>query len=143
MKDFENYLENLPFTKTIRDRITHIVDLNKKIYNEEIIDIVVCDYKNHDNSPVYSSLWLFTNKAFLECKNFLNYYDFDITPISDKIDYCSIDFIDFDLENANDNSKVNIHIRFNNHISGEIVTTGVNCNHALNIYRKHVIANLK
>lgn len=143
MQQFQDYLDNLPFTKAIKSRIVQIIELNKKFYDEEILDILICDYKNSDNSPVYSSLWLFTAKSFIECKNFVNYFDFDITPIASKLHYCSMDFTDYDLETANDNSKINIHMKFNTEIVGDIVATGVNCDHALYIYKKHIIANLK
>lgn len=143
IEKFEAYLGTLPITKTVKDRVDEIINLNLKIQEFDIKDIFICELKNSEGSRSYTSLWLFTDKYFIECKDFLTTFDFDITPYLGKIQYCSISPKDFDLETATEKSIVNIHFSLAaDSISGSLISTEQNCLNALSIYRKYIVSNL-
>ncbi len=146
IEKFEDYLGSLQLTKVVKDRIEEIIILNRKIKEMDILDIFICELKNKEGSRNYTSLWLFGEKYCIECKSFLTKNDFDLTPIKNKIDYCSISPIDFDLENTTEKSIVNIHFKFvssGTGMTGNLIATEINCLSALNLYRKYIISNLK
>ncbi|KQT18261.1 hypothetical protein ASG31_05910 [Chryseobacterium sp. Leaf404] len=142
-KIVSDYLENLPFTKVLKDRVNHILELNLKVFEFELEDILISEYKNQEGVNIYTSLWIFTEEFSIECKNFLYTYDFDLTPMSKGINYCSISFENYNLEETNDGSKVNISAQFSDAVHGSIVATGINCKYAYNIYKKYFIPALK
>jgi hypothetical protein len=143
IEQFDDYIGTLPLTKVVKDKIEEMLILNSKIKKFEIKDIFVCELKNEEGARNYTSLWLFTDKQVVECKNFLATYDFDITPLYKNIEYCSMSPVNFDLEKPSDKSIVKIHIQFNVRISGDIIATENNCLSALKIYQKYIIPNLK
>jgi hypothetical protein len=132
IEQFDDYIGTLPLTKVVKDKIEEMLILNSKIKKFEIKDIFVCELKNEEGARNYTSLWLFTDKQVVECKNFLATYDFDITPLYKNIEYCSMSPVNFDLEKPSD-------VR----ISGDIIATENNCLSALKIYQKYIIPNLK
>ena len=138
---FYLYLDTLPLTLVVKKRIDELIILNSKLINEEILDIFICDMKNHDGTRTYLSLWLFAEKYVFECKNFLNTYDFDITPYFKKIDYCYIKPINFDFETTNEKSSVNIFGALGENTI-ELIATEQNCLKALDVYKKYIIRNL-
>ena len=140
-KKFKEYLGTLPITKVVINRIDEVMTLNSKLLNDKILDIFVCEIKNHEGSRTYTSLWLFAEKNAIECKNFLQTDDFDITPYFKKLDYCSIKPLNFDFEEVKVNSSVQIYARFGENVF-DIVATEQNCIKALDIYKKYIIANL-
>lgn len=142
IEKFEEYIGTLPLTKVVKDRIDEVLILNNKIKELDIQDIFVCESKNEEGARNYTSLWLFTDQYCIECKNFLNSYDFDLTPYLKKIDYCSIVPVNFDLETPNPSSIVKIHFHFGAGITGDLIATESNCLSALKIYQKYIISNL-
>lgn len=142
IKKYDDYLGTLPLTKVIKERINDMLIINSRIKKLDIIDIFVCESKNKEGSRNYTSLWLFSDTYCIECKNFLNSFDFDITPYSKKIDYCSIVPINFDLKTPNTNSIVKVNFHFAAGISGDLIATEHNCLYALKIYKKYIVSNL-
>lgn len=142
IEKFEEYVGTLPLTKVVKDRINEVLVMNNKIKHLEIQDIFVCESKNEEGSRNYSSLWLFTETYCIECKNFLNSNDFDITPYLNRIEYCSIVPINFDLETPNPNSIVRIHFHLGTGVSGDLIASENNCLSALKIYQKYIVSNL-
>lgn len=139
---FNKYLEKITLTKIVKGRINEVLLMNQKIYNEEIRDIFVCEMKNKEGARSYTSLWLFSDEFCFECKNFLNSFNFDKTPYSSKLDYCSIEIIEFDLKEPNEKSIVNIHFEFRISLAGDLIATESNCLSAIEIYKKYIIPNL-
>jgi hypothetical protein len=140
---FETYLGKLPLTSVVKNRINEVINMNLKIHNIEINDILLCEMKNNEGSRNYTSLWLFSDSLCIECKNFLQVYDFDSTPISKKVDYCSIIPTNFDFENPTELSIVKVHFHFGTGIAGDLIATEQNCLSAVDIYKKYIVSNLK
>lgn len=139
---FEDYLGSLPLTKVIKDRINECLHLNFEIHQEEFVDIFISDIKDKEGSRTFNSLWIFTDKLAIECKNFLLEYDFDATPYCKATIYGSMKFQEYDLKKATENSSIAISVIFENTGAGNFVATGSNCAKAYDIYKKHFLANL-
>jgi len=98
--------------------------------------------KNNEGARTYTSLWLFTDKYCIECKEFLSTNNFDITPYDGTAIYCSIISIEFNFVEASEKSQVNIHCSFGD-ITCDLIATEQNCIKAFEIYKKYFVANLK
>ena len=142
MEKFENYLGELPLTKVIKERIKDVLDMNLKIKNFEIKDIFVCELKNKEGARTYTSLWLFTDNYFIECKEFINKFDFDVTPYTNEIIYCSIAPVNFDFENANELSILKADCALGNNLTCNFIATGQNCLSLFTLYKKYIIPNM-
>lgn len=139
MVNFENYLGRLPFlTNVVKDRINDVIGMNMKIKDFDIKDIFVCELKNKEGSRNYTSLWLFTNEYFIECKDFLNKFDFDVCD--NKVTYCSIESVKFDFENVDELSILKVHCLVND-MSCSLIATEQNCLSLFELYKKYIIAN--
>lgn len=141
IEKFEDYLGNLPLTNAVKGRINEVLLMNSKIIDFEIQDIFVCEFKNDEGSRNFTSLWLFSEKFCIECKNFLNSNNFDLTPLKE-LDYCSIFLADFDFEETGEKSFVKIHFRFKVGLTGDLIATESNCLSLFEIYKKYLISNL-
>jgi hypothetical protein len=138
---FKAYLDILPLTQVVKDRVNTVINLNSKIVEMNILDIFISNMNNDDGAKEYTSLWLFTDQFIVECKNFLSKNDFDITPHINRISYCSIAPIEFDFETVTDKSSVVIHCTMGN-MSCQLIATDENCLEAFERYKKHLISNL-
>lgn len=143
LEKFEDYLGVLSLTQVIKDRIDEVIELNTKIKNDDILDIFICEMKNNEGARTYTSLWLFTDKFFIECKDFLTTNNFDLIPYLGAIKYCSIETIEFDLDVASEKSSVKTYCEFENKLNGNFIATENNCVKAFDIYLKYIVANLK
>jgi len=142
LKKFEDYLGTLPLTQ-VMDRINEVLKLNSKITNDDILDIFICEFKNDEGARTHTSLWLFTKKHCIECKDFLTTNNFDLTPYAGRITYCSIKPIEFNLDKPTKKSSVKIHFKFEGGVSGILIATENNCLKAFEIYKKYIVTNLK
>lgn len=143
LEKFSDYLGDLPLTNVIKNRIGEVAELNNKIKNIDILDIFICELKNDEGERTYTSLWFFTDKYLIECKNFLSANCFDRTPYTGLINYCSMESIEFNLDEASEKSSVKIYFTMQTDVSGNIIATEKNCVHALKIYQKYILANLR
>lgn len=142
MKNHNDYLTKMPFSKAVKTRIEEVIELNRLIYELDFDDIFVCELKNEEGARNYVSLWLFTKEFCIECKDFLSRNDFDITPIEKNITYCSIEHRDFNLIEGNEKSFVKIHFTFQANLSGTLISTEENCIWALYIHKKYLLPNI-
>ena len=140
---FKDYLGDLPLTKVIKDRVDEVIKLNTKIKSGDFLDIFICELKDDEGERTYTSLWLFTDKHLIECKEFLSSINFDVTPYVGIINYCSIESTEYNLDEVSEKSSVKIHFTMETKISGNLIATEKNCVHAFKIYQKYILANLK
>lgn len=139
---FEEYLESLPLTKVVKGRIEEVIIMTTKIHDFDFKDIFVCELKNNEGRIDYNSLWLFGEEYIVECKNFMNEIDIDLTPIYKKITYSSVYATNYDFENLNDSSFIKIDFTLmRSHVTGILTAIGNNCVNVQNIYKKYIIPN--
>lgn len=142
VEKFESYLGVLPLTQVVKTRIDEIMILNSAMFDEEILDIFICELKNNEERPTYTSLWFFTESYAIECKDFLTTYDFDIAPYKNRLKYSSIKSTDFDFATPTDKSFVKISFQFDSTVSGIFTATSNNCLKAYEFYTKYIIPNI-
>lgn len=143
MKDYNYYLESLPITRAEIDRINEVLSFTRQIFEFDFDDIFICEMRNNEGAKKYTSLWLFTNDFFIECKDFLTRNDFDITPLKKGIKYCAIEIKDFNLTDVNETSLFKLQFSFDNNITGNLISTEENCKWALKIYKKYILPKIK
>ena len=142
-KEFLIYLESVGITRPIRERIKIIYEFYRKIFVEEIADIFVSEYLKKDGTREYENLWFFSEKFFMEAKQFITNDDFDITPIKSRIHYCNIQKQDYDFEKATEKSRLNMEIGMDTEIRGSLKASKENCDYLRDIIFKYVVPNLK
>ncbi len=138
----ENYSNSLSLTSVIRDRINTLISLNAKIIDSDILDIFISEIEDDEMNRTYTSLWFFTNKYIIECKQFQTVNDLDIMLYREKIHYCKIMFREFDSFVATEKSFVKIYCGVNNDMKINLLATGKNCEKAFEIYQKYFVNNL-
>jgi len=144
MKDeFITYLESIGITEPIRDRVETIHEFYRKTFSEEITGIFVSDYLKEDGTREYESLCFFSEKYFMEAKEFITKDDFDITPIKSRIYYWNIQKQDYDFEKATEKSRLNLGIAVDTGTRGSFKASKENCDYLKDIILKYVIPNLK
>jgi len=139
---FESYLGVLPLTQVVKTRIDEIMILNHAMFDEDILDIFICELKNNEERTTFTSLWLFTESYAIECKDFLTTYDFDMAPYKNRLHYCSIKSTEFDFVSPTEKSLVKITFQFDSRISGTFTATNDNCLKAYEFYKKYIIPNV-
>ncbi|MBN2747562.1 MAG: hypothetical protein JXR34_12615 [Bacteroidales bacterium] len=146
MTEIKNYMDSIRVSEVLQTRIENLIQLNQNLFEFEVLDIFISEYRDKDGNEVYTSLWLFTNKGAIECKNFIDQTDFDVTPITNNIEYCSILVNNFDFVTTNQKSFVKALCNFGNTgspINGSFTATDANCKYAIEIYKRHFLANLR
>lgn len=145
MKRFETYLNEININPSIRSRIEDILDISKKILNEEeILDIFVSDYVTI-NSREYESLWIFTERYISEVKNFRSDYNFDMILRCAGFSYANIIFdkYDYKAKEASDLSRMKLSAVYSKkNITCIFKASGVNCRYLQEIFEKYFRANV-
>jgi len=143
----EEYLDILPLTQVVKERIEEVINLNSKLLGVEFLDIFICDLKNNEGAKNYTSLWLISTEYLIECKSFLSNNNFDLVRYKNKVGYCSIQPIEYDFETVSEKSSVLIHCNIGGSssmgsVSCSLIATEENCTKALEIYQKYLITNI-
>lgn len=140
MKKFEEYLNDININSSIMARIEEILNISKKVLNnEEIIDIYVSEYVT-SNGREYESLWIFTEKYISEAKNFRSDFNFDMISRHAGICYANIIFDNYDYikKSAKESSRMKLSaascVR---NISYIFKASGVNCRYLQDIFDKY------
>lgn len=140
--DFSEYIDKLNLSRIMRERIDEVLIMNQRIISDDFKDIIINDTKSQDGEINYNSLWIFSEKYMIECKNFLSENNFDIAPLNKKIYYAYIKPFKFNLISADSSSSVEVYFNFSNSLSGTLTATGLNCNQVLKIYKTYILKNL-
>lgn len=99
----------------------------EKYYEMEFNRLFISNTRdaNHED---YSSLWLFTDKDVVECKNFLIRLDVDITKYKDRIKYFNIISNDYSsIESPNVDSILKLEVSMVTEIRCIFDAVGTNC----------------
>ena len=142
-EEFMKYLENIDITKTLCKRIETIYEFFREICPDEITDIFINDYMKDDGSREYESAHFFSNKYYMEAKQFVAKDNFDITPVRKRVVYWTIQKQDYDFKKATEKSRLYLGVDFDTGIRGKCKAAKQNCDYLRDIIVKHVMANLK
>jgi len=96
--EFIEYLEDIGLTKSPLKRIEAIYEICKELISDDIIDIFVTEYLQDDGSREYESLWFFSDKCFIEAKQFLTTFNFDISPTKNNIAFWNTKLQKYDFK---------------------------------------------
>ena len=142
-EEFVKYLESIGITKTLLKRVKTIYEFYTEACPDEIAAIFVNDYIKEDSSREYENLWFFSLKYCMEAKLFITKDDFDITPIEKRIIYWEINKQDYDFKKSIEKSRLNLIIRLDTGITGNLRGSKENCDYLKDIIFKYVVPNLK
>lgn len=106
----------------------------------ELNDIFINEL-NRNGERTFQSIWLFSDKHIIECKDFLSSDDFDLAVFKDNVQYFNIIKKEYtELENPSEKSSVSIHVTFGKvELSADFTAIGINCKYALTIAKKYFI----
>lgn len=141
-KSFLTYLNDIQVSGVMIKRIKNIYEEVKNFFNIEIDDLFVSNIINNNNDKEFVSLWFFTSKATIECKDFANKDDFDLTKM-ENLFYIHITKTDYNFANTpNNNSRITINAQIGDVLSVNLMATGNNCKYAMNIAQKYLTPTL-
>lgn len=141
---FDQYFNELVLSESIKNRIQDIATNISLLYTGiEFSDIFL---NNITNSGIleFTSLWLFSENYVVECKNFINEDDFDLTVLNKNVLYFNVKKSDYDdWENPTACSRVVFNMLVNNgKLSCNLNASGVNCKYAFKIVQKCFLRNM-
>jgi len=142
-KEFIIYLKSIDITDAHRERVETIYKFYQEICPDEITGIFITDYIEKDGSREYENLWFFSEKYYMEAKQFMAKDDFDVTPIKKRVSYWTIQKQDYDFKKATKKSRLYLKLGLGTGISGDFKAAKENCDHLKEIILKYVVLNLK
>jgi hypothetical protein len=142
-EEFIGYLKAIGMTDVLTGRVKTIYDFYRGVCPEEITDIFATDVFKEDGGREYENLWFFSQNYMMEAKRFISQDDFDMTPARKHINYWSVNKQDYDFQKATDKSRLYIKITFDAVVVGELKASKNNCDYLREIFKKHVLSNLK
>jgi hypothetical protein len=142
-QEFLDYLACIGLKDLIIARVATILEFNVKICPDEIMDIFISEYMKEDGTREYESLWFFSKRYTMEAKHFLAVDDFDIMPVNKCVHYFQLKKQDYEIESANDKSRLTILFTGGYQISGTLKGTKENCDHLWRIFKNYILANLE
>jgi hypothetical protein len=144
MKDeFVEYLKSIGIPEAIRERIEMIYEFYREICPDEITGVFVTDYIKEDGSREYENLWFFSDKYFMEAKQFITQDNFDIAPIKNRISYWNIRKQDYNFKKATPKSRFYLKISMEFPTSGEFKAAKENCDYLRSIFFQYIKPNLE
>jgi len=144
-KEFVKYLDSIGITTILQERIATIHEHFEQICPDEITDIFVTDYIKQDESREYEYLCFFSEKYFMDAKQFAAEDDFSINPIKKRLYGLNIKKKDYDFKKATEKSRLLIHWYVDIGLGVEIIlkASKENCDYLKDIAFKYVVPNLE
>jgi len=144
-KEFVEYLNSIGVTKILQERIATIYEHFEQICPDEITDIFVTDYIKQDESREYEYLCFFSEKYFMDAKQFVAEDDFSINPIKKRLYALNIKKKDYDFKKATEKSRLFLHWYVDIGVGVEITlkASKENCDYLRDITLKYVVPNLE
>ena len=140
MKDqFTKYVQSLGMTKPLLERAESVLSFYEIVLTSPIKDLFVSEYVNEEKTRVYESLYLFSDQAIMEAKQFVSDDVYDWAPLPESIMYWEIKRKDFDLKTATEKSRLFLTVRL--HGSGlgtmraELKASAANCDQLFSIFQ--------
>ena len=141
MEKFDKYLKKVGITTgLLYDRVQFLYDVASKMCPEEIEQLFITDNIKKDNTREYESLWFFSKGFALEAHNFEIEHDIDI--MATKVSRVELELNNYNLKEAEEDSRLRVHINFTEDIIGEFKAAKENCDVLRDIVFKHIMPNL-
>lgn len=129
-EDHVSYLSEIGTTKVARDRAHKMWSVVSNLFPAELQTIFVCDVINDDGVRSYTNLWLFTDKYFAECRNFIEDCHFDRTGYDQQLRWIDIQSIGYELDDQPaDAASLRVEARLNDGLQMTFTAVRNNCSH--------------
>ena len=142
-KNFIKYLESIDVSDVLRNRIEKIYKFYQEVCPDQLKHIFVNDLIKEDGSREYENLWFFSERYCMEAKQFASNDDFDIAPINKRIVYFRVKKKDYDFNKFTEKSRLNLEIKMDTGVYGDLKAAKNNCDYLRNIILKYIVPNLK
>jgi hypothetical protein len=136
-KEFIDYLRDINLPENFIAIVEKIYFFYNEVCPEEIQDIFISEYMAEDLRE-YENLWLFSENYLMEAKRFIKEDTFDMTPFK-TVEYWRITKIDYDFQNAINESRIHATIELNGGNTGEFKASKENCDQFKEIFLKYIV----
>lgn len=136
------YIRKLGGSDKLCEKIVKLQSLGHDLCPEKIEDYFLSEYKKENGIRVLENFWFFSPKYVMESKRiYQEGSNIDIMCIDEYIDRYEINYGNYDLKEANDNSILSITC---NTTSAVIImnASGFNCDKLWSIFEKYIKPNL-
>lgn len=137
---FKTYMNEISVPEVVQNRVEQIIDELKALYDNYQVKDIFMSQVRQDSSIAYTSLWAFGDNFCTECKNFLNSDDYDITFLSNNVQYFNIVKTKFPTMNVQDDSYVQVFAQLDK-VSCTLTAVGRNCINAVSLAKKYFLSN--
>ena len=141
-KYFVQYLKSIGIVELFYERTESILQFYESLYPNEIEDVFVSEYIDNEGKRQYEDLCFFSSQATMEAKRFLTDYDFDASPIRERVIYWRMRKTDFDFEKPTEKSRLDIEFGLEHRITGRLKASKENCNHLYHVFKKYILPNM-
>ena len=135
---------NIPLV--ILERMEGIWNSYKLVYDVDVTDVFVSEYRNSEDTKVYENAWFFSEKHVMEAKNFIVRSEVDILTIKNGVKYCKLTTEEYDFKKAAEGSRLRADIIFGgeslHQTSAELKATGLNCDCLRDIIKRYFISDM-
>ena len=143
IESFNAYLTDIGITsQPFLERIEFILKGAKRICNDEIIDIFISNYIKKDFNIEYLGLGIYFKKFIITASEFLYVENFMINPSKIDVDYIIYNATDYNFEEANERSKLQVIVYSNGNPIIEGKGLSKNCDYLKKIVEKYYFPNL-
>ena len=141
---FKDYCVAIGLSEFAQRRVDVVLNELSSIYEGIELNDIFINELNRNGERTFQSIWFFSDKHIIECKDFLSSDDYDLAIYKDQIQYFNITKKDFsDIENPSEKSSITIHVTFGKvELSADLTALGINCKYALSIAKKYFIKGL-
>lgn len=138
MKQFEDYLKNtVGLDGLYLEQAYKVREMYGKILGDDIVEMFVSEYVDAEGKQNFESVWVFTEYAAFEAKNFLGSIELDGLSFS-SIKYWDAKFENFELGKADEKSRMVVKFKGGTNLAGTLKASGSNCDHLL----QNVLVNI-
>ncbi len=140
---FVEYLKSIGLAEPLLTRVETIHAFFDEICPDDIQDIFISE-RTYQEKRKYESVWLFSMKYVMEAKKFTQDVDnFDILPITGRVEYCNIEKKKYDFDKATQESEALLKVKTDMGLYLNIRASQENCDRLKQIMEKYVLPNLK
>jgi len=140
---FTQYLRSIGVPLALDEKIQKAYEFYLEICPDEITDIFVTDYITNDGTREYENLWFFSEKYWMEAKQFITKENFDIVPAQKRVNYWSLEKQNYDFKRATEASRLHLSFQLAATVTGNLKASKENCDYLKDIIIKYVVPNLK
>jgi hypothetical protein len=149
-QEIEQYFAGISITGPFLERAKEVIAFQKKHFlMDDVFDIFISNMKSpQGGTPIYQSMWFFTNKLAYEVKNFLVKDTEMVDAVRNSISRWEIRRKNFDFETSTDASEMHLLLMIGTvdfqapGVNAIITATGRNCEYLAKIFKKHIVTKL-